>query len=172
MLSRDLSILMNQFGKSIRYGDAALRHLQRAVVHTRPFGTTQLAVNWSGGLERLLTLNCRIHQSSFQTTTNQDETAESVMIAGLFILSPEMVELASLLHPQIANRSFDVYTTSFYSEKIALMENVVWEAGWDGAWFRRAYDANGAPIGSNENEEGKILLNLRLMRDGWQIVGW
>ncbi|MGZ8607273.1 MAG: GH36-type glycosyl hydrolase domain-containing protein, partial [Actinomycetota bacterium] len=28
--------------------------------------------------------------------------------------------------------------------------------GWDGAWFRRAYDFFGAPVGSSENEEGQI----------------
>ena len=31
-------------------------------------------------------------------------------------------------------------------------------AGWDGAWFRRAYDANGNPVGTNEDSEGKIYI--------------
>ena len=30
--------------------------------------------------------------------------------------------------------------------------------GWDGAWFRRAYDAFGQPVGSAECEEGQIFV--------------
>jgi cellobiose phosphorylase len=30
--------------------------------------------------------------------------------------------------------------------------------GWDGAWFRRAYDHDGQPVGSRENEEGRIYI--------------
>ena len=30
--------------------------------------------------------------------------------------------------------------------------------GWDGEWFRRAYDAFERPIGSRENDEGKIFI--------------
>ncbi len=161
----DLSILdepvpyENQSGTEM----PLFEHLQRAVRYTLDrLGPHNLPLIGRADWNDCLNLNCFSDTpgQSFQTTTNQDgKTAESVMIAGLFILScQEMVELASLYTPRSANRSFDVYTTSFYSEKIALMENVVWEAGWDGAWFRRAYDANGAPIGSNENEEGKIFI--------------
>jgi len=38
------------------------------------------------------------------------------------------------------------------------MEATVWKAGWDGEWFRRAYDDFGHVLGSNENEEGKIFI--------------
>ena len=31
-------------------------------------------------------------------------------------------------------------------------------SGWDGAWFRRAYDYFGDPVGSAENEEGQIFI--------------
>jgi cellobiose phosphorylase len=30
--------------------------------------------------------------------------------------------------------------------------------GWDGAWFRRAYDHFGQPVGSRENDEGRIFI--------------
>ena len=38
------------------------------------------------------------------------------------------------------------------------MTHVLLDAGWDGEWFRRAYDASGAPVGSRECEEGKIYI--------------
>ena len=36
------------------------------------------------------------------------------------------------------------------------MQVAVREHGWDGDWFRRAYDYDGNPVGSKENEEGRI----------------
>jgi cellobiose phosphorylase len=38
------------------------------------------------------------------------------------------------------------------------MEAAVAEHGWDGRWFRRAYDYFGAPVGSSVNEEGQIFI--------------
>jgi cellobiose phosphorylase len=38
------------------------------------------------------------------------------------------------------------------------MVSAVETAGWDGEWFRRAYDAYGNPVGSSENEEGQIYI--------------
>ena len=38
------------------------------------------------------------------------------------------------------------------------MYQTVLDAGWDGEWFLRAYDAAGEKVGSNECEEGKIYI--------------
>ena len=38
------------------------------------------------------------------------------------------------------------------------MQTAVLDAGWDGAWFRRAYDAFGAPVGSKDCAEGQIFI--------------
>jgi cellobiose phosphorylase len=38
------------------------------------------------------------------------------------------------------------------------MTKVVETAGWDGNWFRRAYDYYGKVIGSSENDEGQIFI--------------
>ena len=38
------------------------------------------------------------------------------------------------------------------------MESTVWAAGWDGEWFRRAYDDYGHVLGSKENTEGQIFI--------------
>ena len=42
--------------------------------------------------------------------------------------------------------------------EVAEMEHTVLTAGWDGSWFRRAYDAFGHVIGGEECEEGKIFI--------------
>lgn len=38
------------------------------------------------------------------------------------------------------------------------MDAAVRAHGWDGAWFRRAYDYFGDPVGAAENEEGRIFI--------------
>ena len=38
------------------------------------------------------------------------------------------------------------------------MEAAVLDAGWDGAWFRRAYDAAGRVVGGKECDEGQIFI--------------
>ena len=38
------------------------------------------------------------------------------------------------------------------------MEHTVLTAGWDGSWFRRAYDAYGHVVGGEECGEGKIFI--------------
>ena len=38
------------------------------------------------------------------------------------------------------------------------MEKTALEAGWDGKWFRRAYDAFGNPVGSRACAEGQIFI--------------
>lgn len=77
--------------------------------------------------------------------------AESVFIAGLFILAAQ--ELA-----EIARRRGLPGEAERFLEAAAKMEATVWEHGWDGAWFRRAYDAFGRVIGSQSCEEGQIFI--------------
>jgi cellobiose phosphorylase len=97
-----------------------------------------------------LNLNCFSEEpgESFQTTENRaGGVAESVFIGGLFVLAAE--ELA-----QIAElRGSDA---SGFRAAGAEMARAVGEHGWDGAWFRRAYDFFGRPVGSAENDEGRI----------------
>ena len=138
-------------------------HLQRAVQYTLDrLGPHQLPLIGRADWNDCLNLNCfsETPGQSFQTTTNQDgNTAESVMIAGLFILScQEMVHLASLFAASSAVRSFDFHSPVFYSERAQEMEQAIWQSGWDGEWFRRAYDAFGEPLGSHLNDEGQIFI--------------
>jgi cellobiose phosphorylase len=40
-----------------------------------------------------------------------------------------------------------------------VMGKILNECGWDGEWYRRYFDAEGNPLGSKENQYGKIYLN-------------
>ena len=89
----------------------------------------------------------------FQTaTTRKGGVAESVFIAGLFVLAAKEMERIS---ESVSRRIRD---PQFYAEAARRMEAVVLEHGWDGEWFLRAYDAFGRKVGSRECEEGHIFV--------------
>jgi len=101
-----------------------------------------------------LNLNCfsETPGESFQTTENrQGGVAESVFIAGLFTLAAgELATMAEVHgHRHDAAACLDARRT---------MDAAVRAHGWDGAWFRRAYDYFGNPVGSAGNQEGKIFI--------------
>jgi len=130
-------------------------HLERSVQYTLDrIGPHGLPLIGRADWNDCLNLNCfsETPGASFQTTTNKDgQVAESVFIAGLFLLaSQEMVGMAN--HRQCRD---DEYR---YGATAAQIEQALWSSGWDGEWFRRAFDDFGKPIGSKENEEGQIFI--------------
>ncbi len=132
-----------------------LEHLQRALQYTlERLGPHGLPLIGRADWNDCLNLNCFSDTpgQSFQTTTNKEgKVAESVMIAGLFILAAkEMFAIANYLEDEDQAKKL--------KKDIALMEAAVWKFGWDGAWFRRAYDDFGKVLGSKKNKEGKIFI--------------
>ena len=101
-----------------------------------------------------LNLNCfsTDPNESFQTTTSRDgRTAESVLIAGMFVLiGGDYVE--------ICRRTGRAEEAVRAEEAIARMRAAVLAHGWDGEWFLRAYDDAGAKVGSHECEDGQIFI--------------
>jgi cellobiose phosphorylase len=137
--------------------DAPLfNHLQRSIEYILerrgPHGLPLIGrADWND----CLNLNCFSSDPGqpFQTTTNKDgKVAESVMIAGLFVQAcAEMVDLADHQKDHAAREK--------YIRVGKEMEEVILgSAGWDGKWFKRAYDDFGKPIGSDECKEGKIFI--------------
>jgi cellobiose phosphorylase len=130
-------------------------HLQRSIQYTLDrIGPHRLPLIGRADWNDCLNLNCFSDSpgQSFQTTTNKEgKVAESVFISGLFILAAkEMAAIADHL-----GNSAQVKT---FSKAIQEMEQAVWSAGWDGEWFRRAYDDFGRVLGSKENVEGRIFI--------------
>jgi len=130
-------------------------HLQRSLNHTLDrIGPHGLPLIGRADWNDCLNLNCfsSTPGQSFQTTTSKDgKVAESVFIAGLFVLAcKEMIAIAL----STGNHA-DVQR---YQQAAQKMEAVAFEHGWDGAWFRRAYDDFGNPVGSQQCEEGQIFI--------------
>lgn len=145
-----------------------LDHLKRSFYHVvnnkGPHGLPLIGrADWND----CLNLNCfsRVPGESFQNTASNiakevdpetgkplnEETAESVMIAGMFTyIGPEYVELC--------RRMGDNAEADKAQAEIDKMKDAIVKYGWDGEWFLRAYDAYGKKVGSNENKEGKIFI--------------
>jgi cellobiose phosphorylase len=141
-------------------------HLQRSMQHTLDrLGPNNLPLIGRADWNDCLNLNCFSDTpgQSFQTTTNKEGAiAESVFIAGLFVLAcHEMIGLADRYVKSRRSKvkvAFDLRSSTDYSNAAANMEKTVWAAGWDGEWFRRAYDDYGHVLGSKENAEGQIFI--------------
>lgn len=142
-----------------------MEHLQRCIQYTLDrLGPHGLPLIGRADWNDCLNLNCFSDSpgQSFQTTTNKDgKVAESVFIAGLFVLAAkEMAELTRRVERQKSklNATFEIRPSTFYQEVASNMESTIWSHGWDGEWFRRAYDDFGHVLGSQENDEGRIFI--------------
>ncbi len=98
---------------------------------------------------------------SFQTAPNlQGGAAESVFIAAMMAaIGPEYAELA--------RRRGDIEEADRADKAVADMVKAIEDHGWDGEWFLRAYDYYGNPVGSDQNEEGKIWIEPQ----GYAVMG-
>ncbi|MBN2601932.1 MAG: glycosyl transferase, partial [Candidatus Marinimicrobia bacterium] len=111
-----------------------------------------------------LNLNCYSSTpgESFQLAKDEGDgkTAESVMIAGLFCRACDDMES---IYKELRKDCLAAET----AQKGEDMRQTIYKHGWDGEWFRRAYDGKGNTIGSNVCEEGKIFIESQ----GWCILG-
>jgi cellobiose phosphorylase len=130
-------------------------HLQQSIRYTLDrLGPHNLPLIGRADWNDCLNLNCfsEAPGQSFQTTTNKDGvTAESIFIAGLFLLAVE--EMMGIARHRKRSQEMETLVTAAKE-----MEQAVWAAGWDGGWFRRAYDDFSQPVGSKECEEGQIFI--------------
>ncbi len=138
-------------------------HLQRAIQYTLDrLGPNNLPLIGRADWNDCLNLNCFSDTpgQSFQTTTNKDgKVAESVFIAGLFVLAcQEMAGIAGKKKEESGPSFVYPLSSDDYLRFAADMESTIWAAGWDGDWFRRAYDDYGHVLGSKENTEGQIFI--------------
>ncbi len=132
-----------------------MEHLRRSFRYTiTHLGPHKLPLIGRADWNDCLNLNCfSAHPGeSFQITgPSEGPVAESVFIAGMFVKYGRAYA-GILRHLGLAEEAASA------DEAAAEMEKTVLDAGWDGAWFRRAYDAFGKPVGSRDCAEGQIFI--------------
>ena len=153
----DLSILYEQVPYDLQPGSEQplYEHLQRCVQYTLDrLGPHGLPLIGRADWNDCLNLNCFSDAPGqpFQTTTNKEgNTAESVLVAGLFVIEAD--ELAGIAEARgLADDAV------WYKQAAETMRDTVMDHGWDGNWFLRAYDDASAPVGSHTCKEGQIFI--------------
>lgn len=130
-------------------------HLERAFMHVvNNLGPHNLPLIGRADWNDCLNLNCFSEDpnESYQTTQRgKSDVAESVMIAGQFVLyGQEFVDLCVRIGKHDLAKSC--------LAEVDKMRTTIAKHAWDGEWFLRAYDARGEKVGSNDNAEGKIFI--------------
>ncbi len=162
----DFSILDAPAGYADRpdAGTTLLHHLETSITYTmKKRGPHGLPLIGHADWNDCMNLNCfsKEPNESFQTAGDvKDSIAESVMIAGLFLYASR--EMAAMYRAK-GQESDARRMEGHYADILKAVE----ATAWDGEWYRRAYDAAGKPVGSNDNEEGKIFIESQ----GWCVLG-
>ena len=153
----DWSILNEQvdFDNDPALAAPLLEHLRRSFnytkIHLGPHGLPLIGrADWND----CLNLNCFSEHpgESFQITgPSEGPVAESVFIAGMFVkYGRAWADICR--HIGLDSEADEAELA------VAAMERTVLDSGWDGAWFRRAYDAFGNVVGGKACEEGQIFI--------------
>ncbi len=153
----DFSILEEPcaFDNDASIAQPLMEHLRRSFRYTCTHkGPHSLPLIGRADWNDCLNLNCFSEEpgESFQITgPSEGPVAESVFIAGMFVkYGKEYAEICR--HIGLNDEADDV------EKEVADMEKAVLDAGWDGEWFVRAYDAFSNPVGSHVCEEGQIFI--------------
>ncbi len=153
----DVSILnhITPFDNDESVAEPLIGHLKKSfdftATHKGPHGLPLIGrADWND----CLNLNCFSEHpgESFQTFgPSEGPVAESVFIAGMFVkYGEEYAQLCELLGDNAeAERA---------RAEVKTMYDTILDAGWDGDWFVRAYDAYSNKVGSKECEEGQIYI--------------
>jgi len=120
-------------------------HLRRALAFTRhSVGTHGLPL---------------VGFADWNDTVNLRAGAESLFVANLYGTAlREMIALAQHLG--------DTHTVAQYTADYETMKKRVNVHAWDGEWYVRYFDADGAPIGSRANQTGQIYANTQ----SWPVI--
>ncbi|NMM98989.1 GH36-type glycosyl hydrolase domain-containing protein [Bifidobacterium olomucense] len=141
-----------------------LEHLRRSANFTmNHLGPHKLPLIGRADWNDCLNLNCfsATPGESFQTVENNDTgIAESVFIGGMFVLYGGQYADILAHYGEACGMSADEVAAEVgvVRDAIDAMTEAVKTAGWDGAWFRRAYDAYSRPVGTIDDTEGQIYI--------------
>ena len=130
-------------------------HLQRSFEYiTTHLGPHKLPLIGRADWNDCLNLNCFSSEPGepFQTTgPSEGPVAESVFIAAMYVKY-------GTDYAEICRRLGKEDEAAKAKEAVDQMYQAVLDAGWDGEWFLRAYDAASEKVGSHECKEGQIYI--------------
>lgn len=162
----DWTVLVEEVGYADQENSSAtlLDHMELSLHYIRenrgPHGLPLIGhADWND----CLNLNCfsETPGESFQLAGDiGGSNAESVMIAGLFCAAAGDMQT---IYSRLDRISDAERVAAWRSDMVEVMQS----AGWDGAWFVRAYDAAGKPVGSAQCDEGQIFIESQ----GWAVLG-
>jgi cellobiose phosphorylase len=145
----DFSYLEEHLPYSDHREETVWEHMQRAInftlTHRGPHGLPRLGF------------------SDWDDTMNLDRgsgKAESVMAAEQFCRV--MLDMAELCHH--LGKSLDAANYRAIKKEIA---DIINQVAWDGAWYIRAFDDDGKPVGTSADTYHKISLNTQT----WAVIG-
>ncbi len=153
----DFSILdeMVPYDSDSSKATSLMEHLRRSFEYTvNHLGPHELPLIGRADWNDCLNLNCFSKEpgESFQTTgPSEGPVAESVFIAGMFVKYGEE-------YAQLCRHRGLIKEAEEAEKQVREMYDTVLDAGWDGEWFLRAYDANGDKVGSKECKDGQIYI--------------
>lgn len=132
-----------------------MEHLRRSFGYTKShLGPHGLPLIGRADWNDCLNLNCFSTEpgESFQTSgPSEGPVAESVMIAGMYVkYGKEYAQICRMTGLPDEALQAEASVQEVY--------DAVLNAGWDGKWFLRAYDAFGGKVGSKDCEEGQIYI--------------
>lgn len=134
----------NREGAPIESG-SVLEHLKRAVAFSKK----------DTGAHGLPLLGF----ADWNDTVNLPTGAESMFNANLYgVALRELTELCEALEDHVAVEAYRI--------DYANIKKTFNECAWDGQWFIRYFDADGSPVGSHHNSEGKIYANGQ----SWPVI--
>lgn len=112
-------------------------HCERALEHGLTAGPNGLplmgAGDWNDGMDRV----------------GREGRGESIWLAWFGSVTAD-------LFADVSRRAEREMSASRWTERARELRQRAEEAGWDGAWYRRAYDDEGHPLGSASNDECRI----------------
>ena len=153
----DTSILDTQVPFDYKPGteEPLFEHLHRSFRYTADhLGPHRLPLIGRADWNDCLNLNCFSSEPGepFQTTgPSEGPVAESVFIAGMFVkYGKEFAKISKIYGNDQLSETV--------SKEVQNMYQAILDAGWDGEWFLRAYDANSEKVGSSECKEGQIFI--------------
>lgn len=153
----DRSILDEEipFDNKIASEKPLFEHLRRSINYTiNNLGPHGLPLIGRADWNDCLNLNSFSTEpgESFQTVSSfESGIAESIFIAGMFVKY-------GLDYAELCYRFGDADEGDKITSHVNNMKEAIYEHGWDGEWYLRAYDAFGNKVGSKTCEEGKIFI--------------